>query len=138
MKKKLAIIALLQLAATTYFFVKKPEGASNNRNGVTNLDKETLDQLRRAGSNLEKPHEFDFYLYFPSQAAAERADAEVQNAGFTAVVRPAATGSDWLCLASKTLVPTLEELSSIRQFFSNLSDNLNGEYDGWEAKVEKE
>jgi hypothetical protein len=34
---------------------------------------EVLQQLRDSGSDAEKPHEFDFYLYLPTQSAARQA-----------------------------------------------------------------
>jgi hypothetical protein len=76
-------------------------------------------------------------VYFLSKTSAEKAETEIQEFGFTTVVRPPVTGSDWLCLASKPLIPTAEELSKARQLLDALCYELHGEYDGWEAKIEK-
>jgi len=100
-------------------------------------DAAVLEQLKKAGSNLSKPHKIDFYLYFPDENAARRAAKEIKDAGFGTEVRPAATGSDWLCLATKTMVPELSSLKKIRSDFTSLANAEKGEYDGWEAAIVK-
>ena len=52
-------------------------------------------------------------------------------------VRRAAKGDDWLCYATKTMVPDLLALQKIRRDSGSLADSLNGEYDGWGTPVVK-
>ncbi len=100
-------------------------------------DELVLIELKKAGSNLSKPHKIDFYLYIPTQTSAEQAAQQVRAAGFQAEVRKAAKGDNWLCLAKKTMVPELVALQKITQDFNALAGSLNGVYDGWETGVEK-
>ena len=101
------------------------------------MDEAVLVQLKKAGSDMAKLHQIDFYLYFPTQAAAEQAAASVRAQGFTAEVRPAAKGPEWLCLANKTMLPQLSALQQISRDFAKLTASAGGNYDGWETKVEK-
>jgi hypothetical protein len=101
------------------------------------LDESVLIQLKKAGSNLSKPHHIEFFLYFPTQEIAEQAAPKIRASGFAVEVKQAAQGTDWLCFATKTMVPDLSALQKIRQDFNALTIPLNGVYDGWGTPVEK-
>ena len=103
----------------------------------TDPDAAVLEQLKKAGSNLSKPHKIDFYLYFPNEAAAKRAAKQVKDAGFEIEVKQSAAGSDWLCLATKTMIPELAFLKKIRANFTAIASVEKGEYDGWETAIVK-
>jgi regulator of RNase E activity RraB len=100
-------------------------------------DESVLVQLEKAGSGLSKPHKIEFFLYFPSHSVAERAALRIRETGFQVEVMRAAKGNDWLCLATKTMVPELSALQEIRRDFSSLAVLLKGEYDGWGTPIEK-
>jgi len=100
-------------------------------------DQSVLLQLRKAGSDLSKPHSIEFFVYFPTQAAAEKAAVPIRRAGFGVDVQQAAQGDDWLCFATKTMVPELVDLQKIRRDFVALAAAMNGEYDGWGTQVVK-
>ena len=101
------------------------------------LDQSVLVQLRKAGSDLSKPHNIEFFLYFPTQPVAERAAPPIRNAGFEVEVKRAAQGDSWLCFATKTMIPELPDLQKIRHNFVTLAVSMNGEYDGWGTQVVK-
>jgi regulator of RNase E activity RraB len=101
------------------------------------LDQSVLVQLRKAGSDLTKPHHIEFFLYFPTQAVADKAALTIRNAGFEVEVRKAAQGDHWLCFTTKTMVPELSDLQKIRSEFVSLVASMNGEYDGWGTQVVK-
>ena len=98
-------------------------------------DAAVLTQLHRLGSNLSKTHHIDFFLYFPTQLNAEFAKAELITSGFSVEIEKSAKGSDWLCLASKEMIPLRTELIALRKKLSELASKLDGEYDGWETQV---
>ncbi len=100
-------------------------------------DESVLIQLRKAGSNLSKPHEIEFFLYFPTEAIAEQAASHIREEDFEVTVKQAAKGSDWLCFATKKMVPEFAALQEIRRKFDSLSSSLGGEYDGWGPPIEK-
>jgi hypothetical protein len=100
-------------------------------------DDDVIEQLRLAGSDLTKPHPTDFYLYVPSEEAANRIARALTTKNFNTKVRPAATGSNWLVLASKELMLSPGALAEIRTELTALALSEFGEYDGWEAEVVK-
>ena len=91
----------------------------------------------KAGSNLLKPHKIQFFLYFPTQIAADQAASRIREMGFEVEVEKGAKGEDWLCLADRTMIPELSAIQKITRDFGALAASLNGEYDGWEARIEK-
>lgn len=98
-------------------------------------DKQVLVQLKKAGSNLSKPHDVEFFLYFPTESIAQQAASQIRVAGFAVEVKPAAKGIDWLCFATRRMVPDIAALEQIRKDFNNLTATLGGEYDGWGTGV---
>jgi regulator of RNase E activity RraB len=105
--------------------------------GRPDLDQSVLVQLRKAGSDLSKPHNIEFFLYFATQSVAERAALPIRNAGFEVEVKRTAQGDSWLCFATKTMIPELPDLQKIRHNFVTLAVSMNGEYDGWGTQVVK-
>ncbi len=103
----------------------------------SDLDQLTLQQLTKAGGNLDKPTDVVNYLYLENEELAQQARAELVAAGFSVDVRPAATGSSWLALARIDIVPSPQNIQLIRDRFEGLAVRLGGEYDGWEAAVSK-
>lgn len=101
------------------------------------LDESVLIQLKKAGSDLSKPHKIEFFLYFPSQTAAEQAELQIRERGFEVEARQAAEGTDWICIATKTMIPDLANLQQIRRDFDSLSAAAGGDYDGWGTPVVK-
>ena len=98
-------------------------------------DEATLESLRAAGSDLTKPNPFDFYLYHPDRAGAQQLCGALVVDGFDTLVTESAAGDDWLCLASLTMLPTLENLATLNTRFEALIGEYGGEYDGWETMV---
>ena|SRR6266850_2239293 len=103
----------------------------------SDLDELVLNQLKKTGSDLSKPHKIEFFLYFPTRPVAEQAASQIRAAGFDVEVRPAAKGNEWLCLSTKTMVPDLAALQKIRRDFDSLTVSLSGQYDGWGTGIEK-
>ena len=102
---------------------------------ATESDEGVLEQLRQAGSNLQKPHPVQFYFFFPTRMAAQRACKVLEEQGFSVVVQPGASPSQFLCQAGKELVPDIETMRQLRARFETLAEELGGEYDGWVAPV---
>ena len=64
----------------------------NRASAQTDPDGLVLTQLRKAGSNLGKRHDIEFFLYFPSEEAAGRVASKLRADGFGVTVSPAAGG----------------------------------------------
>ena len=101
------------------------------------FEKEVLGQLREAGSDVTKPHKFEFYLYVPTESAGNLAAKKMLESGFPgADVRPsAADDGTWLCLVTKELVPEKTNLDDHARFFNEVAAALDGVFDGWEAEI---
>jgi len=96
-----------------------------------------LTLIKSGDHRLSKPHEIEFFLYFPTEAIAEQAASHIREEDFEVTVKQAAKGSDWLCFATKKMVPEFAALQEIRRKFDSLSSSLGGEYDGWGTPIEK-
>ena len=101
------------------------------------LDEAVLVQLKKAGSDLSKPHKIDFYLYFPTKSVAEQAALSLRRTGFEVVVKKGADDKNWLCLATKPMILDLPAIRQTQHDLDRLAASLKGNYDGWEAGVEK-
>jgi len=101
------------------------------------LDGRTLKQLRKAGSDLSKPHNIEFFLYFPSRESAERAGQKIKQLGLDTKVTPSAAGGRWLCFGTKSMVPNYQALAALRSKLERIAKSENGEYDGWGTEVQE-
>jgi hypothetical protein len=100
-------------------------------------DLQVLQQLRNAGADLTKATEVNYYMYFADSATAARAADSSRAFGFDAEVRDGRGRSQWLCLATKNMIPEKTAIFAATKRFSELSKSLGGDYDGWEAAVTK-
>ncbi|MEW5798597.1 MAG: ribonuclease E inhibitor RraB [Bacteroidota bacterium] len=92
--------------------------------------------MNRFHSDLTKLRQICFYLYFPSEANAIKAQSELIEVGYIVDISPPiSSDSQWLCLASKEMTADEKELSKLRRYFSSLARKLNGNYDGWETQM---
>ena len=125
------VVAVAVVANAGLFF-------GRNAQAQMSPDAQVIAQLKKAGSNVSKPHPIEFYLYFPTREAAERVAGKVRALGCGIKrVDPAASGPGWLVLATKTMVPIEAELVKLRKEFEFLAKVEKGEYDGWETQVLK-
>ncbi|MDJ0908039.1 MAG: ribonuclease E inhibitor RraB [Woeseiaceae bacterium] len=98
-------------------------------------DAAVIEQLRQEGSDLSKPHPIEFFLYFQSEAAAVSACTTLEGDGFTVSPQSSAATDDYLCTATKEVVPVLEEMHRLRAELESLASGLGGEYDGWGTPI---
>lgn len=101
-------------------------------------DRATLGELAKAGADLAKETDFRHQLYFAEPEAAREAGrflAEEVGYGVKGFA-PAEDGGDWLVVAQRQAVPSLENVLRMRQFMELVASNHGGDYDGWEAAVE--
>jgi len=110
-------------------------------------DRSVLAALADAGSNLDKPAHTIHFLYFKSMDAAKSAAGHLQAAGYQNLrVRRAPTKSLWKrwfgpheysCVAETHAVPSEESVFATTDRMNALAEKFGGDYDGWEASVEK-
>jgi len=77
------------------------------------------------------------YLYFPEEDAAAAAAAELRSFRFETEERLGADGTNWLVLARHEVVPSEETIAAARRTMEGVARRHRGEYDGWEAEVQR-
>ena len=103
--------------------------------------------LAKHGSNLAKPAHMIHFLYFKSMDAAHAAAGELRNSGYQNLrVTLTPTKSFWKrlfgprqysCIAETRAVPSESAVFATTDRMNAFARKLGGEYDGWEASVEK-
>jgi len=127
----MTILSLLVISGFFLFYSR------NGMSGELGPDRQVIQQLNKAGSNIGKPHHIEFFFYFPTLAAAERIADTLTKEGFAARAERAATGEDYVVLASKTMVPAESMLTQLRKKFDAMSAGEHGDYDGWGTEIVK-
>jgi hypothetical protein len=94
-----------------------------------------IDTLSRYGSDLNKPHRLDFYLYFAAKRAAVAVAQTLEAQGFATKVRREADEENWLCLATRAMLPDEPTLDRLGRWLDELAAQHGGEFDGWESDV---
>jgi len=114
--------------------VKLPDPDSYDEPVDPNSGSFILDQLRGAGSNVGKEHEFSFWMYFPTEDLAGQARERLAAMGFEVSVSPPLPDyTDWLCLAYARLIPNESQLEDLSRRLKSLTAEYCGKYDGWES-----
>lgn len=93
-------------------------------------DRQVLEQLRKAGADLTKLTEVEFYLYFKDRQSADSAAAHAGDGRLVATGRRAGDDSAWLCLVSGNMVPSEAAIHSNATRLLALARAHRGEYDG--------
>ena len=130
---KLALLIAVVLLAVVVFGLRGRSRAPSRSTPSTDAD--VIEQLRRAGSDLTKPHDIEFFIYFPQEAAAKSVASQLSQSGYRTDVRPGAGTTHYLLLATKAMLPTEVELTRIRREFAALAASNGGEYDGWGTPI---
>jgi len=111
------------------FFRKKRAKSS------ADLDAMVLAQLKKAGSDLQQPHDVDNFLYFADQSTAALAADRLRASSKNVEVTPAAQGPSWCAKAIDVLVPTASNVAEMRARMESVAAAFKGEYDGWGAPI---
>jgi hypothetical protein len=97
-------------------------------------DSQIIAHLRKAGSNLAKPHHILFFLKVPPGEGASRLVSKLRELNFDANVDRFATDTLLLVVATKSLSPSDTDFVSLRKQLSALALEEKGEYEGWVAE----
>ena len=99
-------------------------------------DAHLIEGLRDAGSDMSKPHDIDFFFYFPSRQKAEATIADLESLGYNIVEAGISPGQgEWHVHASRRMVPDLEAMNASTRTLEALGAKHDGEYDGWGTSV---
>ncbi|MEO6080030.1 MAG: ribonuclease E inhibitor RraB [Steroidobacteraceae bacterium] len=127
--KSIARILAISLVALTCL-ARQPTLHAQERSP----DAQSLEKLAKSGSDLKKLHLFEFSLRFPTQKAAEKAQLQLIGLAFAISIEPGKTGSEWMVLASKRMLPVESDLSGLRDKLNEIAAAGRGAYEGWKAK----
>ncbi len=101
----------------------------------TGPDSAVIALMSKYKSDPSKIRQIHFYLYFPTEEDALKAKSELLTNGFLVDLDRSSSDSQWLCLASKEMIADNIELTKLRQYFTKLAKNFDGNYDGWETEM---
>lgn len=99
-------------------------------------DRDAVAQLQLS-STAGAVHPVLHYLYFPEEQRAAEAASQLRRLGFTTEERRGADGVNWLVLARHDVIPSDDNIVAARQLMEGLAATVGGEYDGWEAEVQR-
>ena len=74
------IVVVILAAALSVFLLQYSRGAR----AQLDPDAKVIAQLKKAGSDLSKPHLIEFLFYFPSRESADRVASTLKSRGFSA------------------------------------------------------
>lgn len=108
-------------------------------------DSAVVASLRKQGADLSKPTEHIFYLYFPDEAYARAAAAQIAREQTARVIHfdsgslegPTQDRASWMVQLTAHLTPDLTRVKEIGRWLGRVAEEHQGEYDGWEAAVTK-
>jgi hypothetical protein len=122
-------IAVAAIVLMVVYFVTREFAEARARK--RDVDKITLDQLRRAGSNMKKVHAVKFVLFVPGEQEALFVRNRLIKRGYEAEIQRAASGPGWICEAKKAVLLNRNELIGLRAEFSKIAAQYGGQYRGW-------
>jgi hypothetical protein len=98
-------------------------------------DRDALDKLATI-SRLDVVHKITHFLYMPTVERAREAMLALLAREFE-VVEPYYLLDAWSVLVRTEMVPDEEAIVALRDLFTEIAEEHEGEYDGWEAAVPK-
>jgi Regulator of ribonuclease activity B len=119
--------------------LNKKQGDPTQKKFANQLEAERalIRHMRESGTDLTHPKRTTHYLYFQNEDSATQAAAILSERGFTVEVRPPFEKKpDWSVIASHDLILSEESIGLTRSSMESVAAQFNGEYDGWELKVQ--
>ena len=107
------------------------------RLGVKYKDLMVLDQLVKNGADLTASRHVVYYSYAPSEEVARAMGREAEAAGWTAEIREPLPNfpHQWGVVCERHAVTSPDFVREADDFFQQLADRHDAEYDGWEAST---
>jgi hypothetical protein len=128
MKSSLSTFLLVVISTLVFY-------SGNSLSATQSPDQQVISQLASVGSDLNKPHQVVFFLYFPAKENAKRIAAKLKTDGFATSVGKSLSSHEYVTQAKKSMVPELSALVALRERFNTLAASEGGYYDGWGAEV---
>jgi Regulator of ribonuclease activity B len=105
---------------------------------VKDWDERLIDRLRKSGSDPFQPHEVDFFMAMPSEAAGHAVAAILEAEGYRVDVKAAPDNPadhPFSLHAIKSMRLSVPGMHELTKRFQELAKANGGHYDGWSAAV---
>jgi phage pi2 protein 07 len=111
---------------------------ANAADGKTTMpdDRDAIDALGTV-ARLDIEHEIKHFLYLPTESAADRVRTALTTRNFIANDFYQIFGT-WCVTVRTVLVPEESAIVELRRIFTEIAEENDGEYDGWEADLRTE
>jgi regulator of RNase E activity RraB len=130
---RLPLLALVLSAALAAGCVPQDDGAVIGGPGENNAA--VIDGLREAGTDMDAPHLLEFYSYFPSREAADRAAKALVSKGYKTEVDGPDEDKEFELYASRESKLDVAAIDAFERELDKVATAEKGYYDGWEAAV---
>ena len=101
-------------------------------------DQAVLNLLSQSSADLKRKRPMTFRLYIPTRKGAESAGKKLAELGLSYECVKSAGSKEWLCLATKEVVPRIGNLISIHRSMERIAKQFGGKCDGWETGLSAE
>jgi hypothetical protein len=105
---------------------------------VKDWDERLIERLRKSGSDPFQPHDVDFFMAMPSEAAGQAVAAILEAEGYRVDLHPAPDNpadTPFSLHATKSLRLSVPGMRELTVHFKQLAKTHGGHYDGWSAAV---
>jgi hypothetical protein len=105
---------------------------------VKDWDERLIERLRKSGSDPFQPHEVDFFMAMPSEAAGHTVAAILEVEGYHVDVHAAPdnpSAHPFSLHATKSMRLSVPGMHELTKRFGELAKANGGHYDGWSAAV---
>ncbi len=127
---------LLVLGIFAIFLIVRSRTPGTLSSTALDPDQETFRALERSGADLGRPHLIEFFLYFGQEDQARSAAATLEAEGYRTTVTREPDDEQWLCLATREVVPELARLTAMGERLAAVAEANGGGYDGWGTEVD--
>jgi len=132
------IYALLFLVAAGILWRIYSDVRKAKERKVKDWDETLIERLRKSGSDPFQPHDVDFFMAMPSEAAGQAVAATLEAEGYRVDLHAAPDNpadTPFSLHASKSLRLSVPGMRELTVHFKELAKAHGGHYDGWSAAV---
>ena len=84
---------------------------------------------------MDQRHGIDFFVYFPVEKEVRLVATAPRKKGFEIELHSLPDKKQWSCCTAKEMIPTSEEIHTLRFWFETLTEELGGTSDSWGTSV---
>lgn len=93
--------------------------------------KDALNEIRKHGSDLDRPLTLDFFVAVPDQSAGARVASWASEQGFETSVEADDDAPTWTCYCTRTMIPALDAVLGTEAMLDKFARTVGGYIDGF-------